>query len=48
MFPGPFRVIYLEVEILQFMPPTFIILSMLWRSARDFANQALPASNIEI
>ena len=29
LVPSPFRVIYLEVEILKFMLPTFIILTTL-------------------
>ena len=41
MFPGPFRVIYFKVEILRFMPPTFIIWTTLWRIACDFTYQAL-------
>ena len=41
LVPSPFRVIYLEVEILWFMPPTFIILTALWRTTCDFAHQAL-------
>ena len=39
--------IYLEVEILQFMPPMFINSIMLWHTARDFMHQDLVLFSIQ-
>ena len=38
---------YLEGEILWFMPPMFIILTTLWHTARGFAHQALSLFSIQ-